>query len=296
MVGVVILSVLPPAKAQSESAPYPVASAARVAALIEAAARNLDYAPGEVLIKFRDGVGQGGQQRALMALRSRPDAGQMKWIGNVAWLHDSSQPDARILAEQLSSQPEVEYAEPNYIRRPHAVPNDPSYSRQWNFSGINMPGAWDITGGGSSDVIVAVVDTGVTAVPARNLNARTWNGSAIVTTSAPRRAESGLQHRAVRQPDGLHGRSGEQPRRRHRRPRHARRRHDRRGQQQRRRAGRHRLQRAHHAGEGLHELLGRAVRDVGGRHARLRGFRRRRLFHERHRCRAFATRPTTAPR
>ena len=184
VVGVVILSWLRPAKAQSESAQYPVASAARVAALIEAAARDLDYAPGEVLIKFRDGVGQGGQQRALMALRSRPDAGQMKWIGNVAWLHDSSQPNARILAEQLSSQPEVEYAEPNYIRRPHAVPNDPSYSRQWNFSGINMPGAWDITGGGSSDLIVAVVDTGVTAVSARNLNARTWNGSAIVTTSA----------------------------------------------------------------------------------------------------------------
>ena len=107
--GIAVPSLHRPAKAQSESAPYPVASAARVAALIGAAARDLDYAPGEVLIKFRDGVGQGGQQRALMALRSRPDAGGMKWIGNVAWLHDASQPNARILAEQLSSQPEVEY-------------------------------------------------------------------------------------------------------------------------------------------------------------------------------------------
>ena len=80
-----------------------------------------------------------------MALRSRPDVGQMQWIGDVALLRDASQPNARILAEQLSSQPEVEYAEPNYLRQLHAMPNDPSYSRQWNFSGINMPGAWDIT-------------------------------------------------------------------------------------------------------------------------------------------------------
>ena len=48
-----------------------------------------------------------------------------------------------------------------------------------------MPGAWDITSGGASDLIIAIVDTGVTAVPPQNLNARTWNGSAIVTTTAP---------------------------------------------------------------------------------------------------------------
>jgi serine protease len=179
------LSSLRTTVAQSDATPFPVMSAERVAALIEAADRKLDYLPGEVLIKFRDGVSRSGQQRALMALRSRPDADQMTWIGSVALLRDASQPNARILAEQLSSQPEVEYAEPNYLRRVHATPNDPLYSRQWNLSSLNMPGAWDIGGGGSSELIVAVVDTGVTVVPPQNLNARTWNGTAIVTTAAP---------------------------------------------------------------------------------------------------------------
>jgi len=182
---VVALASLRSTSAQSEAVPYPVMSPERVAALIEAADRKLDYLPGEVLIKFRDGVARSGQQRALMALRSRPDVDQIQWIGSVALLRDASQPNGRILAEQLSSQPEVEYAEPNYLRKVHSTPNDPSYTRQWNFNGINMPGAWDIAPGGTSEVIVAVVDTGVTVVPPQNLNAQTWNGSAIVTTSAP---------------------------------------------------------------------------------------------------------------
>ena len=183
--GVVMLSVLRPAKAQSESAQYPVASAARVAAWIEASARKLDYAPGEVLIKFRDGVGQGGQQRALMALRSRPDVGQMKWIGNVAWLRDASQPDARILAEQLSSQPEVEYAEPNYIRRLACGAKRPVV-----FAPVEFQRHQHARRLGHHRRREQRSDRRGRRHrhhrrPAQNLNARTWSGSAIVTTSAP---------------------------------------------------------------------------------------------------------------
>ena len=173
---------LPPVSGQSTQAP--VMSAERVAALIEVADRNLDYVPGEVLVKFKDGVSSGSRQRALMALRSRPDESRLQWIGDVAVLRDASQPNARILAEQLSSQPEVEYAEPNYIRRTHATPNDPSYSRQWNFDAINMRSTWDISPGGTSEVIIAIVDTGVTAVAAQAMPVRTWNGQQIVQTTA----------------------------------------------------------------------------------------------------------------
>ena len=55
---------------------------------------------------------------------------------------------------------DVEFAEPNYIRRAMAVPNDPFYASQWHYPLISLPDAWDITTGLSS-VIVAVVDTGV---------------------------------------------------------------------------------------------------------------------------------------
>ena len=54
----------------------------------------------------------------------------------------------------------VRYAEPNLIRRPHKVPDDPLYGYQWHYPTINLPLAWDLTTGDAS-VIVAVVDTGV---------------------------------------------------------------------------------------------------------------------------------------
>ncbi|MEM7219009.1 MAG: S8 family peptidase [Pseudomonadota bacterium] len=51
-------------------------------------------------------------------------------------------------------------AEPNLIRRAHLAPNDPLLVTQWHYDSIRLPLAWDVTTG-SSDVIVAVVDTGV---------------------------------------------------------------------------------------------------------------------------------------
>jgi serine protease len=66
------------------------------------------------------------------------------------------------IAAQLSTLPEVEYAEPDYVMLPALVPNDPRYNEQWHYYetyGINLPQAWDITTGTTSTV-VAVIDTG----------------------------------------------------------------------------------------------------------------------------------------
>ena len=66
----------------------------------------------------------------------------------------------RAMTEALSLDPRAKLAEPNYLRHPHAVPNDEFYPRQWHYPAINLPLAWDITTSDPS-VIVAVVDTGV---------------------------------------------------------------------------------------------------------------------------------------
>lgn len=58
---------------------------------------------------------------------------------------------------------EVEYIEPNYIYHSLEVPNDPQYTQQWNLRSINVEQAWEETKG--EDIIVAVIDTGVTKVP-----------------------------------------------------------------------------------------------------------------------------------
>jgi thermitase len=53
----------------------------------------------------------------------------------------------------------VEYAEPNYMRKAFAIPNDTYWPEQWNFTCIKAPQAWDVTTG--DDVLVAVIDTGI---------------------------------------------------------------------------------------------------------------------------------------
>ncbi|ACK68589.1 peptidase S8 and S53 subtilisin kexin sedolisin [Gloeothece citriformis PCC 7424] len=57
----------------------------------------------------------------------------------------------------------VEYVEPNYIYSTLEVPNDPDYSKQWNFRSINVERAWEETKG--EGITVAVIDTGVSRVP-----------------------------------------------------------------------------------------------------------------------------------
>lgn len=59
----------------------------------------------------------------------------------------------------------VAYVEPNYIRRAFDVrPDDPEFARQWALPTMRVPTAWDSTSG-SSAVTIAVVDTGVNAIP-----------------------------------------------------------------------------------------------------------------------------------
>ena len=167
------------AQTQPGTSEYPVISAERAWRFVQAADRNLDYLPGEVLVKFRPGVTPTGQQRALMALRSRPPVSDLQWITSDTALHrDQVESDATILAAQLREQPEVVYAEPNYLRHIGFTPSDPGFSRQWNLTAIDMPRAWDINPGGSANLIVAVVDSGVTTVN-QNFAALTWTGSFI---------------------------------------------------------------------------------------------------------------------
>ncbi|MFM7381600.1 MAG: S8 family serine peptidase, partial [Microcystaceae cyanobacterium] len=57
----------------------------------------------------------------------------------------------------------IDYIEPNYVYQALEVPNDPDYSKQWNFRSIGVEKAWDHSKG--EGVIVAVIDTGVSRVP-----------------------------------------------------------------------------------------------------------------------------------
>ena len=69
--------------------------------------------------------------------------------------------DPEAMAAAMRLRADVEFAQPRYRNHAMARPNDPLYVNQWNFPAIDMERAWDIQPGASSDVIVAVLDSGM---------------------------------------------------------------------------------------------------------------------------------------
>ncbi|MBI4129962.1 peptidase S8 [Candidatus Roizmanbacteria bacterium] len=63
------------------------------------------------------------------------------------------------LIEKYRQNPQVEYAEPNFLATAFLTPNDPYYNNQWNLKKVGVEEAYDIAKGGGT--LIAVIDTGV---------------------------------------------------------------------------------------------------------------------------------------
>ncbi len=70
--------------------------------------------------------------------------------------------DPLIVAAKMSKLPNVEWAEPKFLRRVTVVPDDPNFNsvKQWNLFKISAEKAWNIMEGDTT-VIIGIVDTGV---------------------------------------------------------------------------------------------------------------------------------------
>jgi subtilisin family serine protease len=64
------------------------------------------------------------------------------------------------VAAALARDGNVQYAEPDYIARRAAAPNDPRYGDQWALAKIQIGGAWNVTNG-TETTIIAVLDSGI---------------------------------------------------------------------------------------------------------------------------------------
>lgn len=117
-----------------------------------------EHVPGEILVKFKPGTATLGAQSALRARGLRtldvsPYDGVMR-------VQVPSGQEAEAIAS-LSSREDVEIASYNHVLYASVDPNDPYYDTyQWALAKIDAPGAWNMTTG-SSDVIVAIVDSGL---------------------------------------------------------------------------------------------------------------------------------------
>lgn len=118
-----------------------------------------EYVPGEVVVSFYNDVQSLRREELLEAyslrlIREYQELGVMR----VSVPNERSEHET---VEYLNSFQEIEFAELNYIYRSQWVPNDPYFPYQWHFSLINLRDAWDISRGGSPDVIIAVIDSGI---------------------------------------------------------------------------------------------------------------------------------------
>lgn len=154
-----------------------------------------DFVPGEVIVRFKDvaltlsanqtpdaraatlglqakagvngramllGLGDlKNRQASFAALGINLDQG-----GGQARQFHSTDPNKQLkmdtlqVIKALRKRNDVLYAEPNFLRQAKLTPSDQFYRLQWHYPLINLPSAWDVSTG-SSNVIVAVVDTGV---------------------------------------------------------------------------------------------------------------------------------------
>jgi hypothetical protein len=70
--------------------------------------------------------------------------------------------DEEAFAAYLRKQPDVEFAEPDYLLYPvdTMTPDDPLYSSQWHLPVVGCPEAWGMEGA-SNEIVLALCDTGV---------------------------------------------------------------------------------------------------------------------------------------
>ncbi len=118
---------------------------------------KIEYAPGEILVKFKNDISAEAMNRLYSELGARMiEANPQIGFKRIAISPMSTVEEA---VEQFSARPDIEYAEPNYILRAFMTPNDPYYVYQWHMPKINAGPAWDLSTG--TGVVVAVIDCGV---------------------------------------------------------------------------------------------------------------------------------------
>ncbi len=137
-----------------------------------------NFVPGEVIVKMKASRNLDASAKSRLGVE---EAEQRTSGGEILYRIPPSttrsmapaavQDRTLAVVQELKARSDVEYAQPNWIKRIVKAPNDIHYAEQWDLhnngtgqgespGGINLPKAWE-TNTGSADVVVAVIDTGI---------------------------------------------------------------------------------------------------------------------------------------
>jgi subtilisin family serine protease len=111
------------------------------------------YHPSRILVRFRN--------KARSVLPGSTMAGSLGNDPNLLLVNNPPGLSAKEAVQRYRANPNVLYAEPDFeVRTTVTIPNDTLWAQQWDMTMISAPTAWD-TQKDASDVVVAVIDTGI---------------------------------------------------------------------------------------------------------------------------------------
>ena len=131
------------------------------------------FADGELLVKYKNGTASG----AARSINTQMKATVLDEFPDLGWqlvkLPENMTVNRAVI--EYKSFTEIEAAQPNFYYRSTAVPNDARFSELYGMTKISAPAAWDLTTG-SSETVVAVIDTGIN-YNHQDLSANIWRNS-----------------------------------------------------------------------------------------------------------------------
>lgn len=138
--------------------------------------QEAESVPGEYIVKLKSGAVRAQYTKEALALNLKSYVkNQIEDLDLVVIKRPVFETKNAVI-ENLANNPMVEYVEPNFIYRINKTPNDPMLGQLWglqNLGAADSDGATGVTGvdvdairawdiqTGSSDIVVAVIDTGV---------------------------------------------------------------------------------------------------------------------------------------
>jgi subtilisin family serine protease len=136
-----------------------------------------DYVPGELIVRFDPGTS--ASERQSLNAAQNADVRRALLVPRAYLLRLPKDRDVGAAQRAYERNPNVQYAEPNYVGQLFATPNDPFFTnspfRMWAMhntgqdfgagpgtpdADIDAPEAWDVTTG-SAAVTVGIADTGI---------------------------------------------------------------------------------------------------------------------------------------
>ena len=166
----------------------PLPSGAKVQSRSKGKSSRPRFVPGEVLVRYRSELtAQSKSGRMVMATREgRQFSAQVEHfdgsnlVKGLRLVRVAPEDTLSALAA-LRSQPDVLYAEPNYILRATIVPNDEHFQagRQYALAKVAAQQVWDNFTTGSSNVVVGVIDQGID-ISHQDLQSNVWTNPAEV--------------------------------------------------------------------------------------------------------------------